>query len=152
MNREIKFRAWDKENKCFWRNIYEAYKGSLEELSINLNGRLHIRNISGMHDESTFYDRFELMQYTGLKDKNGKEIYEGDIIKEEQGDKFIVKFGEFIIIEYDERQYGYYAEEINKTESEIGLTGKFPLFKWGCAQSIVIGNIHENPELLKAQR
>lgn len=79
----------------------------------------------------------------------GKEIYEGDIIQEKQGSSFIVKFGEFIIIEYDERQYGYYAEEIDKTENEIGLTGKFPIFKWGCAQSSIIGNIYENPELLE---
>ncbi len=59
MTREIKFRIWDKESK--WMISFE-----------NMNLSI-IRNREP--------ERFELMQYTGLKDKNGKEIYEGDIIE-----------------------------------------------------------------------
>ena len=61
MNREIKFRAWDECQK------YMAYQGSPDLETIQ----------SFMHH---FGDK-TLMQYTGVKDKNGKEIYEGDILR-----------------------------------------------------------------------
>lgn len=99
--------------------------------------------------KGNFYLVENVCEYIDLTDKENKEIYKGDILQDEQGIKYIVRFGEFIIIEYDERQYGYYAEEIAKKEYEIGLTGNFPLFKLGCAQSGVIGNIYDNPDLLE---
>lgn len=79
--REIKFRAWDTDNKkmVLWGEL----------LSKNLQNILSMPKYCG----------YELMQYTGIKDKNGKEIYEGDIVQQ-----FNVK--ENGIIEYKYGQFG----------------------------------------------
>jgi uncharacterized phage protein (TIGR01671 family) len=160
MKREIKFRVWNKEKKCWYEPIYEAYKGNLFDLHLGLSGDINERAFDEhgherLTHESVFPDRYELMQYTGLKDKNGKEIYEGDILKDE-----LCHFKEDMIREiawddyncqyalrrkhitehsdFEPRKDGYvYSIMPHKTDFEIGME--------------VIGNIYENPELLKSK-
>lgn len=70
MKREIKFRAWNKENKAFMPN--EGY-------AICDGDVMGLRYGNEMEDVLT--DQVELIQYTGLKDMNGVDIYEGDIVR-----------------------------------------------------------------------
>lgn len=70
MNREIKFRAWDRQ----YKNMVAVY--SIDFLTNEIDFKTNL-------NEPKNLDHFELMQFTGLLDKNGKEIYEGDIQRQE---------------------------------------------------------------------
>lgn len=161
--RNKKFKVWDKENKEWFKPIYEGYNNRIFEILISLKGDLIIRNegfeINGhkgrnIH-ESCFPNRFELIEYTGLKDKNGKEIYEGDVIK--QTYHKTIGYGD-----NEENFKGYHIGEvvlissgvcIKKPlmyEAEIDQLVKLDGYKNVAGyRSEVIGNIYENPELLE---
>ena len=84
-------------------------------------------------------------QFTGLTDKNGKKIFEGDIVKSEFTQKpYKVCFGEYTYTdEYgdEESAYGWYNEEEGGYATAFGSPD---------AWATVIGNIHDNPELMEA--
>jgi len=110
MSREIKFRAWDKESKKMW-----------EVSAWHSTGGVHVRDSRLLLTAGEYV----LMQYTGLKDKNGKEIYEGDIFNHPD-------FDEPTVVEYEPSSEPYpWSYWHDPEESEI------------------IGNIYENKELLK---
>ena len=124
--RQIKFRVWDKEEKIMFP------PATLEEIVDNIDMGLPV-NITGwgcdggnMGDQ----DRFVWLQYIGLKDKNGKEIYEGDVIETGGVRGGIV--GKVV-----------YIEEGFSIKCELGYED----FYWDTLE--VIGNIYENPELIK---
>lgn len=83
-----------------------------------------------------------IMQFTGLHDKNGKEIYEGDILKPITN--YLYKFGNYGQIEYEADYGGYICiGEYSKNQHHERL---------GCDLAFeceIIGNIHQNPDLLK---
>lgn len=95
-------------------------------------------------------DRETVGQYTGLMDKNGKRIFEGDMIKpfDDEIDKMVVEFrqGQFLLCSYGER--GYMAEYGWEESGNYGCFEAEPLSNYG-DDIEVIGNIHDNPELLK---
>lgn len=78
-------------------------------------------------------------QFTGLTDKNGKKIFEGDIIKGHTGRILTVKFGQHYDEEYNALSYGWFVFD-NEGELSFGED-------WGGHE--VIGNIHDTPELLE---
>jgi uncharacterized phage protein (TIGR01671 family) len=133
--RKIKFRAWDGER--MFRNIQEAYD-TLEEDSNN--------NVSCFYDYLTD-DDYSVMQSTGLKDKNGKEIYEGDIVQVSyRGGEHLKAVG---WVEYLKPSFIVRTKQDTKKPYFLCLYAHnySPLFNW--AESEVIGNIYENPDLLQ---
>ncbi|WP_270768648.1 YopX family protein [Lacticaseibacillus rhamnosus] len=129
MKREIKFRAWNKKDKVmvdvaamnfgpsgFWSLIEYAYDAELQ-----------------------LADSYELMQYTGLKDKNGREIYEGDVLdiglRNQDGKPIIAP------VSYETYAAGYVLDN--------GGNGIWQRLTKECE---VIGNTFENPELLEGKQ
>lgn len=131
--RELKFRAWDAESEC--------YIDEKDWAGITPEGQ----NIWIVEEEEVsvlpILGEFIIEQYTGLKDKNGKEIYEGDIVEEkiDTGDYDIDGTYRYKVVWDDDMLC--WSLDPNATSIHKDL--------WECNQSIkVIGNIHENPELL----
>lgn len=93
-----------------------------------------------------FDDNIELMQFTGLKDKNGKEIFEGDIIKT---DSFVGGMQNFII-EWDEYGAWWQLKNVNNAE-DVNFAGKgideITIYSSSEWKREIIGNVFENPEL-----
>ena len=128
--REIKFRAFDKETGKMHYQVNRA--NVADELIVQFDCTGYTTKT-----EDRFLGSDCLMQYTGLKDKNGKEIYQGDIVKSEvfdieNGVKFSIEE-----VKWDVAR-GFYDTLFFERLEEHG--------RIECSE--VIGNIFENPELL----
>jgi uncharacterized phage protein (TIGR01671 family) len=138
--REIKFRGWDKKNKLMTKAlvINFGFNGGIVNILSNT-----VRNGEAVIPGNDCI----LMQYTGLTDNNGKEIFEGDICKItatqytsnetislEEGDTFTASV-----------RYDSYRFTISTKESEMCLAQ----VEYEEMEIEIIGNIYENPELLK---
>lgn len=152
--KEMKFKVWDKEEKRWFAPTYAAYKRELEKLLLTPDGELMLRTFKGFIHESVFLDRFEKVWYTGLKDKNGKEIFERDIV-ERNGIKYQIVFeiGSFMLANTDEENTDMYKEFDDCWNDHVYPLAQLYWNNNGEENYIhdleVIGNIHENPELLE---
>ncbi len=130
--REIKFRAWNNREKVM--SLLRGFDFLIKQAIINCPNEKSKTAISSWDYKDK---EIKLMQFTGLQDKNGKDIYEGDIVIYQY--IFEDKESTFEIVWNVDRN-GFYAEdEENMWCLEKELKKNFE----------VIGNIYENPELLE---
>lgn len=131
--REIKYRAWDKINNQLAELSGVVFENG-EIISISTEFMDH-----GDHPElhAAPLDSVVLMQYTGLKDKNGVEIYEGDIVR---------------IIDDGETDIGWGWNEEVIFHNGAFMAGDDNLLVNINFRCLVIGNIYENSELLEAEK
>lgn len=118
--REIKFRAWHTEQK----RMFSAEEMAEDQLTLLPTGKFI--NVHTHKQLSRIYDFMIPLQFTGLHDKNGKEIYEGDIVCIFDTRKYLVEWN------YESHEWTLH----NRSMSD---------------QLEIIGNIHENPELLNQE-
>lgn len=137
MSREIKFRAWDERNREM------VYSDREDSFYVNTVGVLFMYAIpmSEAGLQKKYHKDYGVMQYTGLTDKNGKEIYEGDILQPERFKR--IKFYNFPVV---------YSEGVFRCSGKLSgfdtLRESLAHARKAGNEFLVIGNIYENPELL----
>ena len=139
--REIKFRAILRSDQRLPNGItlgYEKYPKGIYEV-MELNFANETATLWSEKEQTCFevsFRKIELMQYTGVNDKNGKEIYTG----------FFVKWGLHTYkICFD---CGFYMHDLSGINPEYPITKEF---KKASDEFEVVGNIYENPEILKGE-
>lgn len=127
--RDIKYRAWKKTNSPEMFNDIAYIDFKNRQIGINyrisfLAHRIDVEDINNV----------VLMQFTGLKDKNDVEIYEGDIVTcEIYGKKYIGQ------VEFNETLAVWFLSGMDRSDTEL----------WGCSNKNVIGNIYQNQKLME---
>ncbi|MBW5474350.1 YopX family protein [Enterococcus gallinarum] len=120
-----KFRAWDKETQSLRYVLVVDWLNDLVDLD------------SGLIERQ--FDEIELMQSTGLKDKNGVEIFEGDIV--------VNQYGNVGYVAYLQQEAGFVVV-LKKSDYRLGHRNTGESYDVTTNHE-VIGNIHSNPELLE---
>ncbi|WP_434108464.1 YopX family protein [Levilactobacillus brevis] len=133
-----KFRAWNGYRKIMADYVSAIQNGDTQgtpsSVNVIVNGKNETWDIKN--------DHVELLQSTGLKDANGKEIYEGDIIVSKPNDPTFepLKIG---VVKCSKIDAGW-SYRTATDEYNIWTSGKYRTYE-------IIGNVYENPELLEAQ-
>lgn len=141
--RDIKFRAWINNSKKF--EAIEFIGAGQKTFPVYTKVNKYWFPMQGV-----------LEQYTGLKDVNGVEIYEGDVVHYlgDERDFYEVKFGEFGVPNIESEEYvdnsvGFYLVVTGQLKNVAPFNMTIPLNKHYANSYKVIGNIHEQPELLE---
>lgn len=130
--REHKYRAWDTSRK----KMYSAEELGVDQETLSADGRGFV-NISGDSTRlSQFHTHLLPLEYTGLKDKNGKEGYLHDLVK---------LSGAVWQIVWDDYYVCYMLHKVTGEHAMKEIPG------WNIRNSEIIGNIYENPELIKKE-
>lgn len=132
--RELKFRIWIKGEERYYDELDEEFYTIVPNGNVTYTSEAYEEDGAWFTDTTSATSDVIVEQYTGLKDKNGKEIYEGDIV---QIDDHIL--GDFEVVWHNlgwkiKRSVGFETLSVHKSEDIV-----------------VIGNIHENPELLEEE-
>lgn len=127
----LRFRAWDK----VFKEMVQVNALVLDEQVVKVtykNGNVAKEDMK----------EYELMQSTGLKDLNGIEIFEGDILEVTEKHSWLE------VVSYSQEKAMFVTEEINR-EFKVPETPLYDLFNTNIFKFEIIGNIYENPELLE---
>ena len=131
--RIIKFRAWTGEQMVFPDCIDRIGRAHWKENSISEISR-------------------QLMQFTGIVDKNGKEIFEGDILRDYTSSGKLIHMSEVCFGDtFQFMEEGYYGWYLKLIKSGFNTPAKACQLNSSCRMSEVIGNIYENPELIPSK-
>lgn len=133
--REIKFRVWAHEHKLMSKTItpFQKFPFNIDIIFIQK------KKSQPLGSFVMDINSYEVMQYTGLKDKNGKEIYEGDILTSGTG-----KYARAFEVAWEDDHLA-----MDRMDDEYSIGCGFNIGKSDTKYVEVIGNIYENPELLK---
>ena len=144
MSRQIKFRAWNKQKgimnydnedgtEDYWDGVYTSEIGMVNRL-------LNIPDKDNHYSIRSFRHKYEVMQYTGLRDKNGVEIFEGGILSTDLDRPYL-------IVEFRNGAFMFQCHDNGKDYYDFMTTAddnsNFTKYHE------VIGNIYEHPHLLK---
>ncbi|QOS98135.1 hypothetical protein JNUCC42_16620 [Brevibacterium sp. JNUCC-42] len=135
--REIKFRIWDKD----YKKMRRCGENTHDSMYFDEDGTVYYYNLQNgcgsLPDGTGTYD---LMQYTGLKDKNGKEIYEGDILSTDLSRPFL-------IVEFRNGAFMYQCHDNDQDYYDLMLPTNAKNNQDNYLE--VIGNMYENPDLIQ---